>query len=388
MSSATIIPASVHATLALAPATLALAPATLVKYTVDDFERIKNNGFSYTLSPETMAIIQALAEQVGAPEYIKTPQFTRVDVKEGTGTGTGSGSGSGTGSGTGAGSGSGSGSGAGSGYQYNKKRRGPKTQEVNDEDWDAVRNFKNTLLVKKEGVGAVIDQIRKHLNKMTSKTYDNLRDCIIKDIEGLIDGILEKNANITTIADEEFVAEMNKIGEALFTIASGNSFYSTMYATLYKELMAKFAFMQTIFENNFQKFNTLFNDFAYCDPNKDYDKFCQNNKVNEKRRALSLFYVNLMKENLIDTSEIVKIVTLLQTNMRVAILDATNKNIVDEMTEIFYIIIVNGFEKIKDVEEWSSLEEFINQCATFKTTSYPGITNKAIFKFMDILDTF
>ena len=356
MSSATIIPASVPVPV----------PATLVKYTVDDFERIKNNGFSYTLSPETMAIIQALAEQVGAPEYIKTPQFTRVDVKEGTG----------------------SGSGAGSGYQYNKKRRGPKTQEVNDEDWDAVRNFKNTLLVKKEGVGAVIDQIRKHLNKMTSKTYDNLRDCIIKDIEGLIDGILEKNANITTIADEEFVAEMNKIGEALFTIASGNSFYSTMYATLYKELMAKFAFMQTIFENNFQKFNTLFNDFAYCDPNKDYDKFCQNNKVNEKRRALSLFYVNLMKENLIDTSEIVKIVTLLQTNMRTAILDATNKNIVDEMTEIFYIIIVNGFEKIKDVEEWSSLEEFINQFATFKTTSYPGITNKAIFKFMDILDTF
>ena len=372
MSSATIISASVPAT--LAPATLALAPATLVKYTVDDFERIKNNGFSYTLSPETMAIIQALAEQVGAPEYIKTPQFTRVDVKEGTGSGSGSGAGAG--------------SGAGSGYQYNKKRRGPKTQEVNDEDWDAVRNFKNTLLVKKEGVGAVIDQIRKHLNKMTSKTYDNLRDCIIKDIEGLIDGILEKNANITTIADEEFVAEMNKIGEALFTIASGNSFYSTMYATLYKELMAKFAFMQTIFENNFQKFNTLFNDFAYCDPNKDYDKFCQNNKVNEKRRALSLFYVNLMKENLIDTSEIVKIVTLLQTNMRTAILDATNKNIVDEMTEIFYIIIVNGFEKIKDVEEWSSLEEFINQCATFKTTSYPGITNKAIFKFMDILDTF
>jgi hypothetical protein len=209
MSSATIISASVPATLALAPATLApatlalapatlapatLAPATLAKYTVDDFERIKNNGFSYTLSPETMAIIQALAEQVGAPEYIKTPQFTRVDVKEGTGAGSGSGAGSGT----------------GSGYQYNKKRRGPKTQEVNDEDWDAVRNFKNTLLVKKEGVGAVIDQIRKHLNKMTSKTYDNLRDCIIKDIEGLIDGILEKNANITTIADEEFVAEKNR----------------------------------------------------------------------------------------------------------------------------------------------------------------------------------
>ena len=328
----------------------------LIKFTLDDFERIKNNGFSYTLSPQTMAIIQALADQVGSPEYIKTPQFHKVEIKDGA--------------------------------QQNRKRRGgQKAYEVNDEDWDSVRSFKTTLIEKKKGIAAVIDQIRKHLNKMTDKTYCNLRDNIIKEIEGLAEGILAEGT-LSNIEDEEFIKELNKIGEALFTIASGNSFYSTMYAKLYKELMEKFTFMKTIFETNFKNFNTLFNDFSYCDPNKDYDKFCQNNKINEKRRALSLFYVNLMKENLIDENEIVKILTQIQTSMLSSILEPDNKNVVDEMTEIFYIIVVNGIDKINKLDEWSSIESFISKFAGFKPTSHPSITNKTIFKFMDILDTF
>lgn len=323
----------------------------LIKFTLDDFERIKNNGFSYTLSPQTMSIIQALADQVGAPEYIKTPQFHKVEIKDG--------------------------------IQHNRKRRvGQKAYEVNDEDWDSVRSFKTTLISKKEGIAAVIDQIRKHLNKMTDKTYCTLRDNIIKEIEGLAEGIVD------SMEDEEFIKEINKIGEALFTIASGNSFYSTMYAKLYKDLMEKFAFMKTIFEANFKNFNTLFNDFSYCDPNKDYDQFCHINKVNEKRRALSLFYVNLMKENLIHENEIVKILTQIQTSMLCSILETDKKNVVDEMTEIFYIIVVNGIDKINKLDEWSSIEAFIHKFAGFKPSSHPSITNKTIFKFMDILDTF
>jgi hypothetical protein len=323
----------------------------LIKFSIDDFERIKNNGFSYTLSPQTMAIIQALADQVGSPEYIKTPQFHKVEIKDG--------------------------------IQQNRKRRGgQKAYEVNDEDWDSVRSFKTTLISKKEGIAAVIDQIRKHLNKMTDKTYCTLRDNIIKEIEGLAEGIVD------SMEDEEFIKEINKIGEALFTIASGNSFYSTMYAKLYKDLMEKFAFMKTIFEANFKNFNTLFNDFSYCDPNKDYDQFCHINKVNEKRRALSLFYVNLMKENLIDENEIVTILTQIQNSMLSSILEIDKKNVVDEMTEIFYIIVVNGIDKINKLVEWSSIEAFISKFAGFKPSSHPSITNKTIFKFMDILDTF
>jgi hypothetical protein len=340
----------------------------IIKFIPTDFERIKNNGFSFPLSPETISIIQALADQVGAPEYIKTPQFEKRDIydkKEQVRTGD---------------------------RDRDRTRRGIKKayEFADDACWESVRNFKATLIVKKEGMAAVIDQIRKHLNKMTAKTYDTLRDNIIKEIAGITEGVLENQHTLDYVEDQEFITEINKIGEALFTIASGNSFYSTMYARLYKELMAQFAFMKTIFETNFQKFNTLFQDFTYCDPNKDYDQFCQNNKVNEKRRALSLFYINLMKEKLIEAKEIDQILGQLQTNLLKAITEPEQKNIVDEMAEVIYIIIVNGHEKLKDWNEdkWEVIEEFVKTVADYKANSFPSITNKTIFKFMDILDVF
>jgi len=365
-------------TMSINTSNIASTNKNIVKFTPADFERIKNNGFVCPLSPETIAIIQSLADQVGSPEYIKTPQFEkRLDN---------------------ASTNSDSSTAAydkRSEYSYdrrgdNRRRRGgnvSKNYELSDEAWEGVRNFKATLIVKKEGMAAVIDQIRKHLNKMTAKTYDTLRDNIIKEIEGITEGIQE---NIEHIEDEEFITEINKIGEALFTIASGNSFYSNMYAKLYKELMAKFGFMKTIFETNFKKFNTLFQDFTYCDPNKDYDQFCLNNKVNEKRRALSLFYVNLMKEDLINVKEIMTIFEQIKTNMLSAIKEQEKKNIVDEMTEIVYIIIVNGHEQLKTLEDdgWENIEDFVNTVSAYKVSSFPSITNKTIFKFMDILDVF
>jgi len=337
----------------------------LIKFTPADFERIKNNGFSCPLSPETIAIIQALADQVGSPEYIKTPQFEKRDIYDKKDQGR-------------------------AGDRDRNKRGVKKTYEFADEAWESVRNFKATLIVKKEGMAAVIDQIRKHLNKMTVKTYDTLRDNIIKEIAGITEGVLENQHTLDCVEDQDFITEINKIGEALFTIASGNSFYSTMYARLYKELMAQFAFMKTIFETNFQKFNTLFNDFTYCDPNKDYDQFCQNNKINEKRRALSLFYVNLMKEQLIEAKEIDKILVQLQTNLLKAITEPDQKNIVDEMAEVIYIIIVNGHDQLKewDEDKWEVMEEFVKTVAGYKANSFLSVTNKTIFKFMDILDVF
>jgi hypothetical protein len=339
----------------------------LIKFTPTDFERVKNNGFICPISLETIAIIQALADQVGAPEYIKTPQFEKHEIYDKKDQGR-----------------------TGDRDRDRNKRGIKKTYDFADDAWESVRNFKATLIVKKEGMAAVIDQIRKHLNKMTAKTYDTLRDNIIKEIAGITEGILENQHTLDCVEDQDFITEINKIGEALFTIASGNSFYSTMYARLYKELMAQFAFMKTIFETNFQKFNTLFQDFTYCDPNKDYDQFCQNNKVNEKRRALSLFYVNLMKEKLIEPKEIDKILGQLQTNLLKAISEPEQKNIVDEMGEVIYIIIVNGHEKLKewDEDKWDVIEEFVKTVAGYKANSSPSITNKTIFKFMDILDVF
>ena len=50
---------------------------TTTIYKKCDFERIQYEGFSYTLSPDVLKIIQSIADQVGSPEYVKTPQFEK-----------------------------------------------------------------------------------------------------------------------------------------------------------------------------------------------------------------------------------------------------------------------------------------------------------------------
>ena len=57
--------------------------------------------------------------------------------------------------------------------------------------------------------------------------------------------------------------------------------------------------------------NIIFKEIIYIDPDEDYDGFCDMNEKNEKRRAMSQFFVNLMKNEVIDNKEIIKIILAL-----------------------------------------------------------------------------
>ena len=241
---------------------------------------------------------------------------------------------------------------------------------MNNADWHSAKNISTTVINKKEGIDSSIDQIRKHLNKMTNKTYTSLKEKIIEEIEKIN---IEEN-------------DMTKIGEAIFSIASGNSFFSSMYAELFKELMEKFDSMRVIFDTNFDKFRSIFNTIDYCDPNTDYDKFCANNKMNEQRRAISLFYVNLMIQGVIPSGKLIDIIRDLQNYMNRIIVVENNKSIVDELSEILYIIITNSYEKLNKVDGWKEIREFVVVVSEMKTVNVASISNKTIFKHMDMLD--
>lgn len=311
--------------------------AACIVYTRNDYDRIKKEGFVYDLPQETLDTIKKIASNVGAPEYIKTPHFEK--------------------------------------RTYNKQRIHIK--EVSDMEWNTIRNFKATVIEKKKGVELSIDTIRKHLNKMTAKTYDTLLAQICAEIDLL---------NAAEPIDEELRAELKKIGDAIFEIASGNRFYSGMYAALYKELMIKYAFMQTILTDKLNTDVHLFNDFEYCSPDKDYDKFCNNNKANEKRRALGLFYVNLMLQQIIPKSTIIGMIDELQTGLVDYIGKENNANIVEEMSELLFALITIGAPELKSVKpDWDQIIAKITAISVMKAKSAPSISNKTIFKHMDIL---
>jgi hypothetical protein len=338
----------------------------LIQYTKEDFTKILDAGFTYNLDAETMKIIQSISDQVGAPEYIRTPKFEKREYNNSGGAGAGH-----TGSGAGH---------TGVARKHYKER----AHEITDADWESIRQFQATIIEKKQGIEASIDQIRKHLNKMTSKTYDTLKEQIINEIKSITTG--------NNVDSPELLEELNKIGDSLFTIASGNSFYSKLYAALYKDLMEVFDtnghnFMEEIFKNNFQKFRSLFDKIDYCSPDKDYDAFCNNTKTNEKRRALSLFYVNLMKLGALEEEQIIVIIKDLQKYMMDTIKKPDSKDIVDELAEVIFILITNGNVNLCKNEEWDNIMALVKQISVLKNTSHPSITNKTIFKHMDILDT-
>jgi len=125
-----------------------------MKYTLDDFNRIMFGGIQQELPKETIDLITTIANQVGATDYIRTPQFPKRAHQPGAGIG-----------------------------ETTVNRRRQKTQEINDNDWDVIRNFQTTELKKNEGVQASIDEIRKHLNKITKK---HTTKCSLKFVTKLI----------------------------------------------------------------------------------------------------------------------------------------------------------------------------------------------------------
>ena len=328
-----------------------MSTTRVIQYLIEDFHRIMDAGFNYSLDKTTIDIIQSIANQVGSPEYIKTPQFPKNDQTK----------------------------------KYNeggyKKHYGNKVQELTDEDWEAIRTFQATEIKKKEGIDASIDQIRKQLNKMTDKTYDIL----IENIKTEIKKIINDDCLVPVLSDELLV-ELNKVGNAIFGIASGNKFYSEMYAKLYKELMDQFCFMKVIFRQNFEEFSSLFKKVEYCSPNDDYDKFCENNKVNEKRRAISSFYINLMKHGVVEEDDIINIIIELQRDIERMLDEENQKNIVEELSEVIYILVTNTFQELNNHELWDDIVSSVSRVAKLKVKMKPSISNKTIFKYMDILD--
>ena len=318
--------------------------ATLKIYSVQDIENIIFNGIDFKLPDDTIKIMTTLANQVGAIDYIKTPQFPKKVIEH---------------------------SHSNSRSQSFSKNKN-KNIEFKDDDWDAIRNFQTTEIKKKEGIDANIDTIRKHLNKLTEKNYEKMLSQIKDEIN-----LLSENSSSS---------EFDKIGDAIFGIASGNAFYSNVYAKLYKNLMDCFDFMKTILQSHLNIFLQLFTTIEYCSPNDNYDKFCENNKTNEKRRALTAFYVNLMKEGVIEQNNMINNINHIQTLMFEKINDSGNKEIVDEMSENMYILIVNSYSELNEHSDWDDIVSNIETISKYKVKEYPSITTKTIFKFMDILD--
>jgi hypothetical protein len=326
----------------------------IVKYKLEDIEDISFKGFDYQIPDDVMEKISNLAMQVGSPDYVKTPVFKKrenpmkVDINY-----------------------------INSDKDFKRKRKNKAQQITNDDDWENIKTFQTTKIETKTGIDADFDIIRALINKITQKNYLEICNKIIENIENLISNNSE--------------ADLTNIGSNIFEIASSNRYYSEMYAQLYTDLSKKFDFVKDKHEENLIKFTDLFNNINYVDPNENYDRFCEINKENEKRKSLAAFYMNLMNYGIISKKEIMNITRDLLSKVYEFIYIENKKNEIEELTETISILYNkhlyendnnDDYEKIKGF----TINEIIEKIAKSKIKDYKSLTNKSLFKFMDLID--
>ncbi len=345
--------------------------AKIVKqYTIQDFNDILAGGFSYDLKDSNVIeLISSLANKVGAPTYIKTPVFPKREKTTGAGeqlelqeTSLSSSS------------------------SLSNRRPRNKPSQISDEDWGMIRTFQKTEMKKTEGIEKRIDTIRSLLNKLTDATYGVIEPEILSEVNNIIRGEddgTHDNGNV--VMEEE---NINKIAHSIFNTASSNMFYSALYAKLFKQLVQCHDIFTKVFEKSYSEFVGLFKKVEYVDPNVDYNKFCEVTKMNDKRRAMSMFIINLIKEDMLEPDGVVEIILELQEMVNSYIKQANKANELEELNENLFILLTNGKNVLSAHEKWESIVSHIKFLSMLKVKmkEYPSVNNKLIFKNMDILE--
>jgi hypothetical protein len=296
---------------------------------------------SYTLPHETVQHILQLTTQVSAPTYQTTPVFPKKN------------------------------------YQ---KRKPKQNQQISNEDWGAIRNFKTTEINNTPNyISECLNKVRLSLNKLAKKTYNTEKEEMFNTIGLLIDH--EESNNDTMIT----------VGQSIFDIASSNTFYSAIYSNLYKDLTEKHTIFSTILEQNLNKMKIIYNVIEWADSNGDYTVYCDVNDKNDKRLALSLFFSNLAKIELIPMESINEIILCLQNKIDEQKDCDCKENVIYEITKNLHIILTNIHESLRNYENgevFESVFEKITEISNMSNSQHKSISNKIIFENLDMVEEF
>lgn len=326
-------------------------------YTLSDFNDILFQKFDYTLPDNVIDTIKSLEKTINGSflESVATSTINSSNTHKSKTYGNSSNSKS---------------------SLLNKKSR--NTIEITTDDWNAIRNFKTTKIDEKDGVEKDINDIRISLNKISNKNFDSQKDTILKHISSFV----ENNTD-----SETYTADLKKIAQSIFDIASSNKFYSELYADLYYELIHRFDVFSTILDEFILNYKDTINNINYIDPNKDYDNFCVYTKNNDRRKATASFVVMLMYRNVLKKEQVVDIIQhFLEVSFNYMSED-NRINEVEEITENVFIFISLGKKGLCELDSWNkNILPIITEISTMKSGDRPSLSNRAIFKYLDILD--
>jgi hypothetical protein len=337
-------------------------------YTIADYNDIITNKFDYVLPEDVISRIQTLDKLVNVVDsptnIIEKPVFKksnyktveqRHDFRS-------------------------SSSSSSNSFSKTTTTADKNTAEYDRKTWKqppAIPFIVNKIEVK-EGIEKKINEIRVALNKLSNKNMETQKTAIV----GWIEQVLNEDA-------EDIDENMKKIVNLIFNIASTNKFFSEIYADLYKELTALYSQFETNIIHIIDNYKQTLETIQHIDPNVNYDGYCDVVKINDKRKSIATFIVNLTKKSVLADKDIISIISYLQDMIFKYIAEPNRTNEVEEITENLAIFIMDSKSICEKSQEWESsiIPRTVELSKAKKSgINYPSISNRAVFKYMDILD--
>ena len=283
---------------------------------------------------EALGAVAALSQQVNSPGYVRTPQFTR----------------------------------------HRAPGRHRARGQAGEAEWvGSDRNsasFKPTVLRKRDGMEGVIDRVRKHLNKISDRTYEALRDKAFQEL-----------------SEHEGAQDSLEVSTAVFNLVSSNAFYADLYARFYTEFLARFPAMRSTLDGSMETAASRLAEVLIQDPQGDYDAFCEQNKLNAANRAKAKFYVQLAAQGVIPVESVMLIIQAIQDALVGAGDTRASGATRDELAErLFEMVTALGASRLEGSPGWSSVKSKLEAYASQRPNAAKGISGKSVFRHMDILE--
>lgn len=313
------------------------------QYSLQDFNKIGNAGFELVLPERVVIQINELVKHVGSPNYIRTPVFSKTSKP----------------------------------VDVNTSKRGRDKQEPmspsNIQNWERLKKFQATKIAEASGAEIHLNKIRSFLNKLTDKNSNEVTENIIEIINEL------KN-------EEKYEENMTNIGNIIFDIASTNRIFSKVYAEVYGTICSSNEFFINFLENQYNDYLNSYLLIEDSSPDEDYNAFCKNTKQNDKRRALSSFFLNLYCNGVMPIEKLQHIMEYLLNSIHKIIQSKEKAYFIDECTENVFILYSNELEYSTTLKlnNGRTIKETIEHYANTKSKTYPGMSSKCTFKYMDI----
>ena len=162
-------------------------------------------------------------------------------------------------------------------------------------------------------------------------------------------------------------------------LTKNNEIFSELYSSIYADLI-----------NNNNDFSIILNkninEFLNFSENINYESI--SNKKNDEYRCLLIFYINCIKKNLLPYDFVFDLLNNLFTDLFDNLKIENTKVYCEVLNEFIFFIIKNSYTIIVDDSKYNKLYENISQIKIMKNNSLPSISNKIIFKHMDLYDKY